>query len=215
MQDRNDLTALSQSMARLDEDAVNGIIDGYITTHADPLKIVDELSQGMEAVGGLYNEGEYALGELVYAGELFKSAMTKIKPYIKATNSIPAGRLIIGTVQGDIHDLGKNIVVMLLECAGFSVIDLGVDVPPEKFVEAVKNSGAVLVGMSLLLTTAIDAMHATIHALSEAGYRERIKIMIGGAPTNERLKNAIGADFYGRDAVEAVAIAKRFFAHQP
>jgi 5-methyltetrahydrofolate--homocysteine methyltransferase len=141
--------------------------------------------------------------------------MTKIKPYIKAKNSIPAGRLIIGTVQGDIHDLGKNIVVMLLECAGFSVIDLGVDVPPEKFVEAVKNSGAVLVGMSLLLTTAIDAMRATIHALSEAGYRERIKIMIGGAPTNERLKNAIGADFYGRDAVEAVAIAKRFFAHQP
>jgi methylmalonyl-CoA mutase cobalamin-binding domain/chain len=127
---------------------------------------------------------------------------------------MPAGRIIMGTVMGDIHDLGKSIVTTMLECSGFSVIDLGVNVPAERFVEAVKDSGARLVGMSLLLTTAMDAMRETIQSLEKAGLRDCVKIMIGGAPTSERLRDEIGADFYGRDAIEAVAIARHVLANQ-
>jgi len=214
MKDQNDITALSQSLASLEEDAVNQLIEGYLTTKGDPLIIVSELSKGMERVGQLFKEGEYALGELIYSGEIFKGAMERVKPFIKAGNDMPAGRIIMGTVMGDIHDLGKGIVTTMLECSGFSVIDLGVDVPAERFVEAVKDSGARLVGMSLLLTTAMDAMRETIQSLEKAGLRDRVKIMIGGAPTSERLRDEIGADFYGRDAIEAVAIARHVLANQ-
>ena len=214
MKDQNDITALSQSLASLEEDAVNQLIEGYLTTKGDPLIIVSELSKGMEQVGQLFKDGEYALGELIYSGEIFKGAMERVKPFIKAGNDMPAGRIIMGTVMGDIHDLGKGIVTTMLECSGFSVIDLGVDVPAERFVEAVKDSGARLVGMSLLLTTAMDAMRETIQSLEKAGLRDRVKIMIGGAPTSERLRDEIGADFYGRDAIEAVAIARHVLAKQ-
>ena len=214
MKDQNDITALSQSLASLEEDAVNQLIEGYLTTKGDPLIIVSELSKGMERVGQLFKEGEYALGELIYSGEIFKGAMERVKPFIKAGNDMPAGRIIMGTVMGDIHDLGKGIVTTMLECSGFSVIDLGVDVQAGMFVEAVKDSGARLVGMSLLLTTAMDAMRETIQSLEKAGLRDRVKIMIGGAPTSERLRDEIGADFYGRDAIEAVAIARHVLAKQ-
>ena len=214
MKDQNDITALSQSLASLEEDAVNQLIEGYLTTKGDPLIIVSELSKGMEQVGQLFKEGEYALGELIYSGEIFKGAMERVKPFIKAGNDMPAGRIIMGTVMGDIHDLGKGIVTTMLECSGFSVIDLGVDVQAGMFVEAVKDSGARLVGMSLLLTTAMDAMRETIQSLEKAGLRDRVKIMIGGAPTSERLRDEIGADFYGRDAIEAVAIARHVLANQ-
>ena len=214
MKDQNDITALSQSLANLEEDAVNQLIEGYLTTKGDPLIIVNELSKGMEQVGQLFKEGEYALGELIYSGEIFKGAMERVKPFIKAGNDMPAGRIIMGTVMGDIHDLGKGIVTTMLECSGFSVIDLGVDVQAGMFVEAVKDSGARLVGMSLLLTTAMDAMRETIQSLEKAGLRDCVKIMIGGAPTSERLRDEIGADFYGRDAIEAVAIARHVLANQ-
>ena len=214
MKDQNDITALSQSLASLEEDAVNQLIEGYLTTKGDPLIIVSELSKGMERVGQLFKDGEYALGELIYSGEIFKGAMERVKPFIKAGNDMPAGRIIMGTVMGDIHDLGKGIVTTMLECSGFSVIDLGVDVQAGMFVEAVKDSGARLVGMSLLLTTAMDAMRETIQSLEKAGLRDRVKIMIGGAPTSERLRDEIGADFYGSDAIEAVAIARHVLANQ-
>jgi methanogenic corrinoid protein MtbC1 len=133
---------LAQAFSALEEDRVYRIIDEYITIPGDPLIIVNELSKGMERVGQLFKEGEYALGELIYSGEIFKGAMERVTPFIKAGNDMPAGRIIMGTVMGDIHDLGKSIVTTMLECSGFSVIDLGVDVPAERFVEAVKDSGA-------------------------------------------------------------------------
>jgi methylmalonyl-CoA mutase cobalamin-binding domain/chain len=208
------MNQLAQAFSALEEERVYQIIDEYLAMPGDPLMIVDELSKGMEKVGRLYKEGEYALGELIYSGEIFKGAMERVTPFIKAGNDMPAGRIIMGTVMGDIHDLGKSIVTTMLECSGFSVIDLGVNVPAERFVEAVKDSGARLVGMSLLLTTAMDAMRETIQSLEKAGLRDRVKIMIGGAPTSERLRDEIGADFYGRDAIEAVAIARHVLANQ-
>ncbi|MCX5851738.1 MAG: cobalamin-dependent protein, partial [Deltaproteobacteria bacterium] len=140
-----------------------------------------------------------------------KEAMKRVKPHLVEGDDMHHGECVMGTVEGDIHDLGKNIVSTLLECSGFRVIDLGVDVPPARFVEAVGDSRARLVGMSLLLTTAIDSMGTTIKALTEAGFRDHITIMIGGAPTSERFRSEIGADFYGRDAVEALAIARRVY----
>lgn len=208
------MNQLAQAFSALEEERVYQIIDEYLAMPGDPLMIVDELSKGMEKVGRLYKDGEYALGELIYSGEIFKGAMERVTPFIKVGNDMPAGRIIMGTVMGDIHDLGKSIVTTMLECSGFSVIDLGVNVPAERFVEAVKDSGAKLVGMSLLLTTAMDAMRETIQSLEKAGLRDCVKIMIGGAPTSERLRDEIGADFYGRDAIEAVAIARHVLAKQ-
>ena len=202
---------LVQAFSTLEEDRVYQYIDEYLAKSGDPLALVNGLSQGMEEVGRLFKDDEYALGELIYSGEIFKEAMEKIKPFLKEDDDKPMRKVIIGTVEGDIHDLGKNIVITLLECSGFQVIDLGVDVPASKFVDAVKETGARLVGMSLLLTTAMDSMRQAIKSLNDSGHRDSIKIMIGGAPTSERLKEDVGADFYGRDAIEALAIARSVF----
>jgi 5-methyltetrahydrofolate--homocysteine methyltransferase len=202
---------LTKAFSALEEERVYQLIDEYLALPGDPLIIVHELSEGMEQVGRLFKNDEYALGELIFSGEIFKGAMEKVEPFLKEGDGNPLGKVLMGTVEGDIHDLGKNIVIMLLECSGFHVIDLGVDVPASKFVEAVKETGAELVGMSLLLTTAMDSMRHTIRALEEAALRNRIKIMIGGPPTSERLKEEVRADFYGSDAIEALAIARQVF----
>lgn len=199
---------LAGAFSALEEDSVNRIIDKHLAASGDPLVIVHGLSKGMERVGELFKGGEYALGELVYSGEIFKGAMERVRPFLAYDDGKPAQKVIMGTVEGDIHDLGKNIVITLLECSGFEVIDLGVDVPASRFVQAVQESGAGLVGMSLLLTTAMDSMRQAVRSIEEASLRDRVKIMIGGAPTSERLREDVGADFYGRDAIEALAIAR-------
>ena len=202
---------LAQAFSELEEDRVYQVIDKCLETSCDPLLIVNELSKGMETVGQLFKDDEYALGELIYAGEIFKGAMNKVKPFLQDKDDKPHRKVVMGTVLGDIHDLGKNIVITLLECSGFQVIDLGVDVPASKFVDAVRETGAELVGMSLLLTTAMDSLRQAVKSINDAGLRNKVKIMIGGAPTSERLKEDVGADFYGCDAIEALSIAKRVF----
>ena len=149
---------LAQTFSALEEDRVYQLVNECLEKSITPLLIVNELSRGMEKVGQLFKDDEYALAELIYAGEIFKEAMEKIKPLLLDGESSSAGLVIMGTVEGDIHDLGKNIVITMLECSGFKVIDLGVDVPAKKFVEAIKESGASLIGMSLLLTTAMDSL---------------------------------------------------------
>lgn len=206
-----DLSELGRSLADLKEDKVKESVDQLLRAGKPPLEIIAALSAGMDEVGKRYKDGEYFLSELVFSGEIFKEAVAKIRPLLTQSGSTcAADRLIIGTVKGDIHDLGKNIVITLLESAGFEVIDLGVDVPPEKFVEALKNSpGSRLVGLSALLTTAFPSMEATIKAIHEGGYRDRVKIMIGGGSVSQKLTEMMGADFYGRDATEAVDIARK------
>ncbi len=203
---------LAQTFSALEEDRVYQLVNECLEKSITPLLIVNELSRGMEKVGQLFKDDEYALAELIYAGEIFKEAMEKIKPLLLAGESRSAGLVIMGTVEGDIHDLGKNIVITMLECSGFKVIDLGVDVPAKKFVEAIKESGASLIGMSLLLTTAMDSLRNAIMAIEEAGIRNNIKIMIGGAPVSEHLRVETGADYLGRDAVEALTIARKVFS---
>lgn len=203
------LTELGKAIADLRETDVEKLVSRYIDEKRPPLEIISELSAGMDVVGSLFKEGEYYLSELVFSGEIFQNSMARLKPIIDAAGGREcAGKVIMGTVKGDIHNLGKDIVVTLLECAGFEVMNLGVDVMPEKFVEALRGSQAPLLGLSGLITTAFGSMKETIDAIASAGLRDSVKIMIGGGPTNEEVKNHVGADFYGKDAAAAVDIAK-------
>jgi len=170
--------------------------------------VTDGMAKGMEIVGEKYENGEYFLAELIMAGETMKEGMKVLEPYLKGGEVKKIGKVVIGTVRGDLHDIGKNIVVTLLNAAGFEVVDLGVDVSPEKFVETVKQNNPDIVGMSALLTTTMIEMENVIKALKEAGLRDKIKIIIGGAPITQEYAENIGADAAARDAVEGVNICK-------
>lgn len=170
--------------------------------------VTDGMAKGMELVGEKYENGEYFLPELIMAGETMKEGMKILEPYLKGGEVKRMGKVVIGTVKGDLHDIGKSIVITLLNAAGFDVVDLGVDVPPEKFVEAVKNNNPDIVGMSALLTTTMIEMKNVIEALKEAGLRDKVKIIIGGAPITQEYAEKIGADAAARDAMEGVSICR-------
>ncbi|OYT30637.1 MAG: cobalamin-binding protein [Thermofilum sp. ex4484_79] len=176
----------------------------------DPIEIIEKsLRPAMEIVGDKFEKGEFFLSELVVAGDLFKEIMDElIKPKLKKAEK-ELGTIVIGTVRGDLHDIGKNIVATMLEVAGFKVIDLGVDVSPEAFVEAVKKYNPDIVGMSALLTTTMIEMENVIKELEKAGVRDKVKVIVGGAAVTDEFAKKIGADAYGKDAVEAVEICKK------
>lgn len=177
----------------------------------DPLTILSACSKAMEAVGSRFEKGEYFLPHLMMAGEMLKQISGMIKPLIREEKTgAAAGRVLIGTVKGDIHDIGKNIVVFLLEANGFEVRDIGIDQPPEKFVEAIRAFHPQVVGMSGLLTLAFDSMKKTVEAVEEAGLREGLRIMIGGGQITDKVREYTGADAYGPDAVAGVRLARQW-----
>ncbi len=166
------------------------------------------LMPAMEEVGRRYEEGEFFIPEMFISARAMQAGMAILKPLIVGSHIRTAGRVVIGTVEGDLHDIGKNLVSMMLEGAGFEVHDLGVDVKPEKFVEAARNLKPAIIGMSAMLTTTMLAMKKTIGALEEAGLRNALMIMVGGAPLTQRFADSIGADGYAEDASAAVRKAK-------
>lgn len=171
---------------------------------ADPVALLQQaLIPGMRVVGEKFSKGEYFVPEMLIAAKAMKASMEILKPRLKAGNYQPLGKVVIGTVRGDLHDIGKNLVKMMLEGAGFEVVDLGVDATPEKFVEAVREHHPQVVAMSALLTTTMLAMADTVRALTDAGLREQVKVIIGGAATTEAFAREIGADQYGADATAA------------
>ena len=174
------------------------------------------LKQGMMAamgeVGRLFEEGEYFVPELLVAARAMQGGMDILRPLLVAEDVEPVGKIVIGTVKGDLHDIGKNLVSMMMQGAGFEVTDLGTDVTPEKFVDAVKASGANLVAMSALLTTTMANMPATIDAFNQAGIRDKVKIMVGGAPVTDQFAQKIGADGYAPDANQAARLALSLIA---
>lgn len=187
------------------------VAQALLDSGGDPLELLDACREAVEAVGQRFERGEYFLPELMLAGEILTQISGMVKARVAA--GAPAkekrlGRVVIGTVKGDIHDIGKNIVSFLLDANGFEVIDLGVDVPPERFVEAVRQFEPQVVGMSCLLTLAYDPMKETVRALEAAGLRDRVKVMIGGAATNDQIRAYTGADAWGKDAAEAVSLAR-------
>ena len=175
---------------------------------AAPIILNEGMIAAMAEVGRLFEEGEYFVPEMLIAARAMQSGLALLKPYLKEADVKSAGKVVIGTVKGDLHDIGKNLVAMMLEGAGFEIIDLGTDVAPEKFVEAARTQGAQIVALSALLTTTMPSMKATIEALTAAGLRAQVKVMIGGAPITQDYATQIGADGYSPDASRAVATAK-------
>jgi methanogenic corrinoid protein MtbC1 len=211
MEEQNHLSKLGQALVVLDEGCVEILVQKGLDQRIPPEQILNELSAGMAEVGERFRREEYFLTELIYSGEILKNTIARLKPLCKASAENDKGMVVMGTVQGDIHDLGKNIIITMLENAGFTVIDIGVDAPAHRFVEAVADSRARLIGMSMLLTTAFDAARDTVAAIIKANLRDKVKIMIGGSVTNENVRRDIRADFWGKDAAAAVDIAHEVY----
>jgi 5-methyltetrahydrofolate--homocysteine methyltransferase len=179
---------------------------------AAPEILNDGMIAAMAEVGRLFEEGEYYVPEMLISARAMQTGLALLKPYLVESDVKSAGKVVIGTVKGDLHDIGKNLVAMMLEGAGFEVIDLGTDVSPEKFIETARESGAQIIALSALLTTTMPSMVNTIKALEAAGLRQQTKVMIGGAPINQEYAASIGADAYAPDASRAVATAKALVA---
>jgi methanogenic corrinoid protein MtbC1 len=200
---------LTKAVADLLENEALEITRARLDSGEDPHVILEESRKGMDIIGERFSEGTYFLPELIFSAEIFKEITEIVKPKLeKDVQTERLGRCIIGTVAGDIHDIGKDIVVFMLDISGFEVYDLGVDVPPGNFVEKIKETGAPIVGLSGFLTLAFDAMKDTVGAIEEAGLRDRVKIMIGGGQIDDEIRKYTGADAYGRDAMAGVSLAK-------
>jgi 5-methyltetrahydrofolate--homocysteine methyltransferase len=176
----------------------------------DPQALIDEaMIPAMAEVGRRFEEEEYFVPELLLAARAMKAALGILRPLLSESGAEPVGRVVVGTVQGDLHDIGKNLVAAMLEGAGFEIVDLGADVSPTQFVEAVRDSGAGLVGLSALLTVTMPSMKTTIEELKKAGLRDQVKVMVGGAPLSSDYAKEIGADAYADNASAAVRTARQ------
>jgi 5-methyltetrahydrofolate--homocysteine methyltransferase len=199
---------------------VNSVVEGHVSraaeltrkaldTQISAKEILDNgLLPAMDRIGNSFEGGEIFLPELLMAGDAMKASIELLRPELAKKGASYAGRYAIGTVQGDLHDIGKNIVILMLEGNGWDVVDLGTDVSPEQFCDVIKKSDFDILGLSALLTFTMPMMAETINNLKEAGLRNKVKVMIGGAPVTPSFADQIGADAYARDAVEAVALAK-------
>jgi 5-methyltetrahydrofolate--homocysteine methyltransferase len=196
-------------LADLKDKQVLELVKQRLGEGGDPLEILEESRKGMEIVGQRFANDEYFLPELVFSGDLLKRITELVKPHLtQAAETRRIGTVVLGTVSGDIHDIGLNIVEFMLDVNGFEVFNLGVDVPIDTFVNKVKETGAPVLGLSGFLTPAFDAMKETVEAIEAAGIREKVKIMIGGGQLDDEIKKYAGADAYGKNAMEAVALAK-------
>ncbi|MBM3176297.1 MAG: cobalamin-binding protein [Chloroflexi bacterium] len=205
------MSELANALANLEEDKVRQLVQQRMNPNADALSVVDELRKGMDIVGERYKSKEYFLSELIISGEMFKESMAVIEPRLKAgKKGEPLGKMVLGTVKGDIHNIGKDIVATLLTAAGFEVYDLGIDVPPEKFVEKLNQTDSTILGMSGLLTPAFESMKETVKAVEAAGLRNRVKVIIGGGIVTEQVGRYVGADAFTDDASEGLEMCRRF-----
>lgn len=190
-------------------DVVKDLTQQAIDEKISPRDILNQgLLKGMEEVGRRFKANEFYVPEVLIAARAMKAGMTLLKPLLVSTGVEPVGKVAVATVKGDLHDIGKNLVCMMLEGGGFEVLDMGVDVPPEKFVEAIQNEKVQIIGLSALLTTTMLNMKNAIAALVDNNLRKNVKIMIGGAPVTEAFAKEIGADGYAPDAATAVELAK-------
>ncbi len=184
-----------------------------LAAHADPMDLVQTtMIPAMDEVGRLFEEQEYFVPELLLAGRAMRGAIDLLRPLLAASGAQPAGRVVIGTVAGDLHDIGKNLIASMLQGGGFEVTDLGADVKPERFIQAAQANNADIVALSALLTVTMPSMKLTIAALSAAGLRDRVKVMVGGAPVTRQYSEQIGADGYCESASGVVALARNLMA---
>ncbi len=199
---------LYQAILEGQRDVAKEKVEQALSGGMDPRDVLNVMVDAMGEVGRLFEEGEYFVPEMLIAARAMKTGMEILKPSLVDADIQPAGIVIAGTVKGDLHDIGKNLVCMMLEGAGFRVVDLGSDVSPQAFVEAVKEHQPNFIALSALLTTTMPNMQTTIAALEEAGVRDRVKVLIGGAPITDAYAEKIGADGYAPDASRAVKLVK-------
>jgi len=205
------MSELVDAIANIKEDEVLRMVRHRLEVGEEPIALLEECRAGMGIVGERFEKGEYFLGELIMSGEIFKQAMSFIEPKLTGdVRSETIGQVIMGTVKGDIHSIGKDIVTGLLRMSGFEVFDLGADVAPEAFVEKLVESGAPILGMSALITPSFESMKNTVTAIEKRGIRDRVKVIIGGGIVIEQVKRYVGADAFTRDGAEGVKICKEF-----
>ena len=204
------LEEITTALADLNEDGTLALVRKAIEDKVPPESLLQACQQGMEEIGRRFESCDYFVSDLIMSGEIFKQVAAILDPLLAAGSTGQMGKVVIGTVHGDIHDIGKDIVVNMLKSAGFEVIDLGVDVPAANFVAALKESGATVLGMSGLLTLAFDSMKETVNAVAAAGLRDKVRIMVGGGPVDGNVCKAVGADDWGKDAQRAVKLAKQW-----
>ncbi len=203
-----DLVALIAELKK--QDAIR-VTEKRLNAGDDPLKILDDARRAMQIVGGRFSDGTYFIPDLVYSGKILGEIAEMVKPVLsQAPESQKRGKIVIGTVAGDLHDIGKDLVTFMLDVNGFEVCDLGIDVQPQTFVEKIKEVRPEIVGMSGFLTSVYQVMKDTVDAIAEAGLRDAVKIMIGGGVMDDEIKQYAGADAYGRDAMAAVDLARRW-----
>jgi 5-methyltetrahydrofolate--homocysteine methyltransferase len=208
-----DLNSVSEALQRGDAEKVAELVEQALEENLTPKQILEDgLIKGMSIIGEKFKKNEVYVPEVLIAARAMHAGMNILRPKLVETGVKNIGTIVIGTVKGDLHDIGKNLVKMMLEGAGFEVIDLGTDVTTDKFVEAVKEHKPNLIGMSALLTTTMVNMAEVVKALETAGLRDKVKIMIGGAPITQNYADQIGADGYSPDAASAVDKAKTFIA---
>lgn len=206
---------ISKAIVEFDIDNIKNLVNQALEAGIPALDIVTKgMAKGMEIVGKKYEEKEYFLAELIMAGEVMKTGMEVLEPHLKATPVGKKGVVVIGTVKGDLHDIGKNIVITLLRSSGFEVHDLGVDVDAQRFVEKVKETNADILALSALLTTTMVEMENVIKALKEASIRDKVKVIIGGAPITEEFASKIGADAFAVDAVQGLQKCKEMITQK-
>ncbi|MFW9800056.1 MAG: cobalamin-dependent protein [Candidatus Thorarchaeota archaeon] len=213
------MSELTEAFVELEEKRVCDLVEAQISEGRDPLMILEDLKAGMDIVGQRFSDNEYFLVELVMSADVFNRALEILEPKLLETQtSVEKGKIVIGTVKGDIHYIGKNLVVAFLKSNGFEVYDLGEDVAPDTFIEELKATGAPVLGLSGLITTTHDVMRETIDAVQEAGLREKVRVMIGGCDVNQDVVDYTGADGFGADALGAVGLVRQFLAelgHKP
>lgn len=198
---------VQKAITELNIDDIRQRVQKCLDEGITPLEVFEEgISRGLEIVGDQFEDGTYFLADLVMAGEVVKEAMPMLQERLDREASAKKGKVILATVNGDIHEIGKNIVGMLLNVNGYDVIDLGVDVSSDKILETVKHTGARLIGLSVLLSTMVGSIKEVVDSITEAGLKDNVKIAIGGACTSEQLKDEMGADAYGETAIQAVKI---------
>jgi trimethylamine corrinoid protein len=202
---------LVKSLSDLKEEEVLSIVKNRLDAGGDPMKVLGDCRAAMGIVGERYEKEEYFIPHLVYSGEILKEILEMVKPKLAEGEGLErSGKVLIGTVAGDIHDIGKNIVTFMMDTNGFDVRDIGVDVPPEQFVKEIKEFEPEVVGLSGFLTISFDSMKETIEAINKAGLRDKVKIMIGGGTLDDSLVKYTGADAFRRFAGGAVALAKEW-----
>jgi 5-methyltetrahydrofolate--homocysteine methyltransferase len=203
------ISALYNAILEGDVDITKKTVQAALDASLEPGQILaDGMIAAMKEVGKRFEDGDYFVPEMLIAARAMQAGMALLKPYLVSSDVKSAGKVSIGTVKGDLHDIGKNLVALMLEGAGFEVKDLGVDVPPEKFIEAINTGSADIIALSSLLTTTMPNIKTTVEAIQQAGLRDKVKIIIGGAPVTQDYANEIGADGYSADASRAVSLAQ-------